>query len=78
MCKSLVKYFFEPNASSAEFLGTSEQLYKSILFYLDEDLPNISPPLFQGKCFANIFPLPIIALYSILSSTYIHKHVHLV
>ena len=56
MCKSLVKYLFEPNASSTEFLGASEQLYKRILFYLDEDSPNISPPLFQGKLFANISP----------------------
>ena len=34
-----------------------------ILFYLDEDLPNTSLPLFQGKVFANTFPRPIIALY---------------
>ena len=62
-CKSLVRYHFELNASSTEFLGASEQLYKRILFYLDEDSPNISPPLFQGKPFANIFRRPIIALY---------------
>ena len=65
MCKSLVKYLFKPNASSTKFLGTSEQLYKHILFYLDEDLPNIFPSLFQGKIFTNIFPHPIIALYGI-------------
>ena len=60
-----MKYLFEPNASSTEILGASEQyyLYKCILFNLDEDLPNISPPFFQGKFFANIFPHPIIALY---------------
>ena len=58
-------YLFKPNASSTEFLGASEQLYKCILFYLNEDLPNISPPLFQGNCFANIFPHPITALYGI-------------
>ena len=51
-----MKYLFEPNASSTEFLGASEQLYKRILFYLDEDSPNISPPLFQGKRFSNISP----------------------
>ena len=62
-CKSLVKYLFEPNAWSTEFLGASKQLYKHILFYLDEDLPNISPPLFQGTLFADISPRPIIALY---------------
>ena len=56
MCKSLVKYLFEPNASSTEVLGTSEQLYKRMLFYLDEDLPIISPLLFQGKLFASISP----------------------
>ena len=58
-----MKYLFEPIGSSTEFLGTSEQLYKHILFYLDEDSPNISPPLFQGKLSENIFPCPIIALY---------------
>ena len=66
MCKSLVKYLFKLIALSTEFLGALEQLYKCILFYLDEDLPNISPPLFQGKLFANIFLHPIIAPYGIL------------
>ena len=67
-----MKYLFEPNALSTEFLGALEQLYKHILFYLDEDLPHISPPFFQGKLFANIFPRPIIALYGIsLVITYI-------
>ena len=51
-----MKYLFEQNTSSTEFLGTSEQLYKRMLFYLGEDSPNISPPLFQGKVFTNIFP----------------------
>ena len=62
-----MKYLFESNATSTEFLGASEQylLYKRILFYLDEDSPNISPPFFQGKPFANIFPRPTIALYGI-------------
>ena len=63
MCKSLVKYLFEPNASSTEFLGASKLLYKHILFYLDEDLPNVSLPFFQGKVFTNISPHPIIMLY---------------
>ena len=64
-CKSLVKYLFERIALRTEFLGASEQLHKRILFYLDKDSPNISPPLVQSKLFANIFPRPIIALYGI-------------
>ena len=62
MCKSLVKYLFEPDASRTEFLGASKLLYKHILFYLDEDLPNISPPFFQSKVFTNISPHPIMDL----------------
>ena len=60
-----MKYLFERIALRTEFLGASEQLHKRILFYLDKDSPNISPPLVQGKLFANIFPRPIIAQYGI-------------
>ena len=79
MYKSLVKAlkYFEPNASSIELLGTSKQLYKCILFYVDEDLPNISLPFFQSKIFTNIFPCLIIVLYSVYIYIYIYIYMYI-
>ena len=45
------------------------------MFYLDGNLPNISPSFLQGKLFANIFPHPIITLYSIKNDSVFPKKI---